>query len=430
MLFRSEEARKLITDWRPDDHVGYAFDVNLHIPPELHDEWDLAPFARLDSDPTVLSKKQQETFKILKPTLGSRLVPFLGQQRIGLPVSVLQVLQMRGAVFEVVRAWQFAMSDVYKSGIERLYQARLDATTEVEKDTIKLVLNSRYGKMLENKGRRKNSAIYIDYDLWAQAARKPGSDFSWLNEKPFLGIAQRPRNRPNILDTPRYQGWWILGTSKALMYRAHYQIKMYYQLKGRRIRVLYMDTDSFLYEIETTTLEEDLEDMMANGGPGFNAKLLGHFKDEAAALCAKLSKKYGRKVTGRFVAYIGLAPKLYSLVFLTDCGETVQIVKAKGIPGFVLKKGEGFEGYKRQLENPEDNVVTYHRIMKHRQSTYLAETTRRGVCAVDTKTFRLEDNKHFHWVTGASSMSAEPSELFAHRKKRRRSKCQPDAQKP
>ena len=73
----TEEARKLITDWRPDDHVGYAFDINLHIPPELHDEWDLAPFARLDSDPTVLSKKQQETFKILKPTLGSRLVPFL-----------------------------------------------------------------------------------------------------------------------------------------------------------------------------------------------------------------------------------------------------------------------------------------------------------------------------------------------------------------
>ena len=98
-------------------------------------------------------------------------------------------------------------------------------------------------------------------------------------------------------------------------------------------------------------------------------------------------------------SYIGLAPKLYSLVFSTDCGETVEIAKAKGIPGFVLK-GEGFEAYKQQLENPKDNEVTYHRIMKHRQSTYLAETTRRGVCAVDTKTFRLDDNNALplgHW---------------------------------
>ena len=100
------------------------------------------------------------------------------------------------------------------------------------------------------------------------------------------------------------------------------------------------------------------------------------------------------------MAYIGLAPKLYSLVFLTDCGETIEIVKAKGILGFVLKKGQGFEEYKRQLENPKDTRITYHRIMKHRQSTYLEETTRRGVCAVDTKSFRLDDRNALplgHW---------------------------------
>ena len=141
--------------------------------------------------------------------------------------------------------------------------------------------------------------------------------------------------------------------------------------------------------------------MMAKGGPGFSATLLGCFKDEAAAIGAKLSAKHGRKIAGRFVEYIGLSPRLYSLVWLSDCGEfRIEICKAKGIPSFTLKQGEGFEAYKQQLENPKDVDVTYHRLLKLRQKTSLEETTRRGVCAVDTKTYRVDDEHSLplgHW---------------------------------
>ena len=188
--------------------------------------------------------------------------------------------------------------------------------------------------------------------------------------------------------------------SKALMYGDHYRIKMYYQMKGCRIRLLYMDTDSFLYEIETTTFERDMEDMMSKGGPGFSAKLLGHFKDESAAIAAKLSAKHGRKITGRFRYYIGIAPKLYALVWISDCGEfEEQMRKAKGLPSRVVR-GEGFEAYKEQLENPKETFITYPRIMRDRLKTYIGETTRRGICAVDTKTFRLNDDCNVplgHW---------------------------------
>ena len=82
----------------------------------------------------------------------------------------------------------------------------------------------------------------MDHDKWACAANKPGGDGYWLCDEPFTGIVQRPRSRSIVLDTPRFQGWW----------------KPYYSLKDRTCVLLYMDTDSVLYLIETTTPEEDV----------------------------------------------------------------------------------------------------------------------------------------------------------------------------
>ena len=207
-------------------------------------------------------------------------------------------------------------------------------------------------------------------------------------------MAQRPRSRPIELDTPRYIGWAILEVSKAHMYRAHYHLmKRFY---GARARLLYMDTDSLAYEVETTTLEADMAHMTAHsdqfGGLSFDGTRLGHFKDEAAALSEDLSKEHKRKVVGHFVEYVGLAAKLYGLAYESECGIRKDILKARGIPKHVLVKGEGLTAYKRQLDAPEDTELTFHKLKKHRHSTFLVETTRRGTCAVDTKTFRSDEN--------------------------------------
>jgi hypothetical protein len=98
------------------------------------------------------------------------------------------------------------------------------------------------------------------------------------------------------MNTPVYVGMCILDLSKTLMYEFHYDfiLKKY----GKKISLLYMDTDSFLHHIKTADFYQDIR-MDPNESPDeypfdtsdypknhpcyskLNKKALGKFKDEA-----------------------------------------------------------------------------------------------------------------------------------------------------
>ena len=92
-----------------------------------------------------------------------------------------------------------------------------------------------------------------------------------------------------LINRPTYVGFSVLEVSKLLMYEFHYQyIKTTY---GKRARLLFTDTDSLMYEIQTEDLYADffrdrhLFDFSnyKNDSPFFdnsNNKVIGKFKDE------------------------------------------------------------------------------------------------------------------------------------------------------
>ena len=113
-----------------------------------------------------------------------------------------------------------------------------------------------------------------------------------------------------IFNKPVYLGMCILDLSKTIMYDFHYNyIKKKY---GYKVKLLFTDTHSLMYEIETEDfykdISEDVKDRFdtsdypsnhPSGIPtGCNKKVLGMFKDEAAG-----------KIIEEFV---GLRAKLYS----------------------------------------------------------------------------------------------------------------------
>ena len=142
---------------------------------------------------------------------------------------------------------------------------------------------------------------------------------------------------------PVYLGMCILDLSKTLMYDFHYNyIKRKY---GDKAKLLFTDTDSLMYEIQTEDFYKDISEDVINrfdtsdyppnhpsGIPsGFNKKVLGMFKDE---------------VKGKIIVkFTGLRAKSYSFKMLD--GE--EIKKCKGVKKSVVKKSITDEDYEKCL---------------------------------------------------------------------------------
>ena len=136
-----------------------------------------------------------------------------------------------------------------------------------------------------------------------------------------------------------YLGQAILDLSKTIMYEFHYDyMKRKYDEKS--LKLLYMDTDSLVYDIKTEDfykdIAKDVETRFDTSGYepnrplpiGKNKKVIGLMKDE---LGGKIMKEV-----------IDLRPKMYSY----KIGEKDEPKKCKGIKKCVVKKTISFEDYK------------------------------------------------------------------------------------
>ena len=143
------------------------------------------------------------------------------------------------------------------------------------------------------------------------------------------------------MNKPVYLGQAILDLSKTIMYEFHYDY-MKRKYNESDLKLLYMDTDSLVYDIKTEDfykdIAEDVETRFDTSGhvPGRplpiekNIKVIGLMKDE---LGGKIMKEF-----------ISLRPKLYSYRV-----EESEPKKYKGIKKCVVKRTITFEDYKRCL---------------------------------------------------------------------------------
>ena len=133
----------------------------------------------------------------------------------------------------------------------------------------------------------------------------------------------------------------ILDLSKRLMYDFHYNdIKR----RNRKKKLLFADTDSLCYEIETEDIYKEVwedKNLFDNSdypkeSPFFDStykKVISKFKDEAAGM--------------PIVEFVGLRSKVYS--YVKDSGKNERT--AKGVRKYVIKKNITHENYKDCLLN-------------------------------------------------------------------------------
>ena len=246
--------------------------------------------------------------------------------------------------------------------------------------------NSICGKTMENIRNRVNIELVNDRKKAEKLSAK--LNFKHCNIFSENLVAIHMKKTKLVFNKPVYLGMCILDLSKTLMYDFHYNyIKQKYLDKAE---LLFTDTDSLKYKIETEPFYKDIRkdekdifdtsnyppDHPSGIPSGFNKKVLGMFKDEAAG-----------EVIDEFV---GLRAKLYSYKMLK--GEESK--KCKGVKKSVVKKSIAHEDYKKCLFTGKEQLRRMNVIRSHRHEVYTEEVNKVALSPSDDKRHILEDGVH------------------------------------
>ena len=222
--------------------------------------------------------------------------------------NLKQYLSLGLKLNKIHRGIKFEESQWLEKYITLNTKLRTAAANEFEKDFFKLMNNSVFGKTMENIRNRVDIKLVNVKKQAEKLSAKPNFNHCDIFSEDLVAIHMKKTKL--VFNKPVYIGMCILDLSKTLMYNFHYNyIKQKYKDKAK---LLFTDTDSLMYEIQTEDFYEDLSadvkhmfdtsDYPPNHPScipsGFNKKVLGMFKDEA-----------GGKVIDEFV---GLTANLYS----------------------------------------------------------------------------------------------------------------------
>ena len=125
-----------------------------------------------------------------------------------------------------------------------------------EKDFFKLMNNAVFGKPMENVRKHRDIKLVTTDKRRNKLVSEPNYHaIKWFSESL---VAIEMRNAKIKMNKPTYVGIAILDISKTLMYEVWYgYLKPKY---GDRIKLCYMDTDSFIPFIKTKDSCEDIAD--------------------------------------------------------------------------------------------------------------------------------------------------------------------------
>ena len=236
---------------------------------------------------------------------------------------------------------------------------------------------------MENIRNRVDIKLVSDKSKGEKLSAKP--NFKHCNIFNENLIAIHMKKTKLVFDKPVYLGMCILDLSKTLMYDFHYNyIKPKY---GDKAKLLFTDTDSLMYEIQTEDFYMDISENVkdrfdtsdythnhSSGIPsGFNKKVLGMFKDEV-----------GGEITDEFV---GLRAKLYS--FKIFKGEESK--KCKGVKKLVVKKNITHENYKNCLFTGKEQLQKMNIIRSYAHEMFTEEVNKVALSPIDDKRHILED---------------------------------------
>ena len=350
-------------------------EVDLTYPEELHDlhnDYPLCP-ERVECDKGV---------KKLIPNLRNKNNYVVHYK------TLMQYLSLGMELKKIHRGIKFIESDFLKPYIDKNTNLRTQAKNNFEKDFFKLMNNSVFGKTMENIRNRVNVKLVNTGEQFKKLTAKPNYESrKILNDNDNENLVSVHMKKTSLtMNKPVYLGMSILDLSKTLMFDFHYKyIKPKY---GNKAKLLFTDTDSLLYEIQTEDFYKDISGDVKDrfdtsdypeGHPsgiptGINKKVLGMFKDEAA----------GKNIK----EFVGLRAKLYTY----KMEEGKENKRCKGIKKAVVEKSIRHEDYKKCLETGKEQLRRQNIIRSYEHTLYTEEVNKVALSAADDKRYLLRDS--------------------------------------
>ena len=286
-------------------------------------------------------------------------------------------------VKKIHRGIKFREEPWMRSYIELNTRLRANGKNDFEKDFFKLMNNSVFGKTMENIRNRVDVKLVNNRGAAEKLSAKPNFEHLTIFDENLVAVHMK-RTKLKF-NKPVYCGMAILDISKSLMYKFHYGYIL--PKYGKNQKLLFTDTDSLCYEIETEDFFKDISGDVEKGFDtsnfpkdhpseipvGKNKKVPGMMKDEAG---------------GRIIEeFVGLRAKLYSYRVFKGKEEK----KCKGIKKSVVRKDISHEDYKECLFGKKPQMRKMN-VIRSRGHEIFSETVNKiALSANDDKRIILED---------------------------------------
>ena len=218
---------------------GYFLEVDIEdFPEELHDWFNDLPLAPETIAPRDVGSTSSSGAKLI--------CHFKAKKNYVIYYKNLEYYLSKGMkISKIHRVMEFTEEAFMKPYIDFNTAQRKNAKNDFEKDFWKLMSNAVFGKSMENVRNRQNIRLCSKPNLFQRAINKPTFKKRTIFSEDLVALHM---NKIKVqFYKPIYIGLAVLELSKLHMYQFYYDVlKEHY---GSKLKLLYMDTDSFILEV-------------------------------------------------------------------------------------------------------------------------------------------------------------------------------------
>lgn len=372
-----------------DDEKGYYFDVDIEYPEVLHDDHNELPLLSChknilfeevlrkhkDSEDKIQTNEYNEVVRNVHNTnleelknSGSRKLLSVLENRKSYIChgEMLKYLLLHGLIItKINNVIEFKQKKFCAGYIEELVEMRRNEKDDLTREILKLLINSIYGKLLQNP--RTFESIQLlnledDFDSKLLALSSIKMEKRTILSDNLVAVHYSPRKI--CLDSLIAAGVTISEFGKLELYKFHYDyIK---QNKFGKAKLCYIDTDSLTYLIESEDISSYISSMSGALDNSVYQASCAHYSTNNKGKIGYFVDEYPNSV---ILEGVFVKPKAYSFKYVTN-GSFSEKKRLKGVTRNVIKN-INFDHYKNTvlgLSMDSSNKIKY---IKNKEHIYL-----------------------------------------------------------